>query len=101
LGEVEITQNLAARRARLWRYLAERVLDEREHAHDLVRYEELVADPQGTLARLLEGLPAGTLGDRWPAPRPRDRRSVLDDEDMEAITTICAPAAAALGVAWQ
>ncbi len=101
LGEVEITQNLAVRRARLWRYLAERVLDEREHAHDLVRYEELVADPQGTLARLLEGLPAGTLGDRWPAPRPRDRRSVLDDEDMEAITMICAPAAAALGVAWQ
>jgi hypothetical protein len=81
--------------------LAERVLEDREHGHGLVRYEELVADPQGTLARLLEGLPAGALGDRCLAPRVRNRRSVLDAEDMEAITTICAPAASELGVAWQ
>jgi hypothetical protein len=99
LDEIEATQNLAIRRAKLWRYLAERILDDRTNGHILVRYEDLVADPQAVLARLLDGLSAGTLQEGWQAPRPRDRRSVLDAEDLDAIRAICAPAAAELGVA--
>jgi hypothetical protein len=101
LEEIETTQNLAVRRAKLWRYLAERVLEDCANGHTLVRYEDLVADPIAVLAKLLDGLPAGTLGDGWQRPRPRDRRSVLDPEDMEAISVICAPAAAKLGVACE
>lgn len=100
LEEIEATQNLAVRRAKLWRYLAERILEDRVNGHILARYEDLVADPVAVVAKLLEGLPAGTLQVGWQAPRPRDRRSVLDDEDLEAIATICAPMAAQLGVAW-
>ncbi len=99
LSEIEATQDLAVRRAKLWRYLAERILEDRRHGHILVRYEDLVADPQALLARLLDGLPAGTLKDGWQAPRPRDRRSVLDARDLDAIRAVCAPTAAEIGVA--
>jgi hypothetical protein len=99
LQEVEATPNLALRRAKLWRYLAERILEDRANGHILVRYEDLVADPEAVVGKLLDGLPAGTLNGDWQAPRPRDRRSVLDAEDLEAIGTICAPVAAELGVA--
>jgi hypothetical protein len=98
LEEIEVTQNLAVRRARLWRYLAERILEDRANGHMLVRYEDLVADPVAVLGQLLDGLPAGTLTGSWQAPRPRDRRSVLDAEDLEAIAAICAPVAAQIGV---
>jgi hypothetical protein len=103
LSEIEATQNLAVRRARLWRYLAERILEDRCHGHILVRYEDLVGDPPAVLARLLDGLPAGTLQEGWQRPRPRNRRSVLDAEDLDAIGEICAPMAAELGVPceWQ
>lgn len=102
LGEIEATRDLALRRARLWRYLAERILEHRRrHGHILVRYEDLVKDPEAVLAKLLDGLPAGSLCDGWQAPRPRDRRSVLDADDLEAISAICAPVAAELGVAWD
>jgi hypothetical protein len=58
-----------------------------------------VADPEAVVGKLLDGLPAGNLNGDWQAPRPRDRRSVLDAEDLEAIEAICAPVAAELGVA--
>ena len=101
LREIDAMSNLAMRRAMLWRYLAERILEDAGHRHVLVRYEDLVANPKAMLAMLLDGLPAGALRDGWQAPRPRNRRSVLDDEDLHAITTICAPVAAELGVAWH
>jgi hypothetical protein len=100
LEKIEATPNFAVRRAMLWRYLAERIVEDRVNGHILVRYEDLVADPEAVLAELLEGVPAGTLQGGWQSPRPRDRRSVLDDDDLEAIATICAPMAAQLGVAW-
>jgi hypothetical protein len=99
LQDIEATPNLAVRRAKLWRYLAERILEDRANGHILVRYEDLVADPEAVVGKLLDGLPAGNLNGDWQAPRPRDRRSVLDAEDLEAIEAICAPVAAELGVA--
>ena len=101
LRDIDAMSNLAMRRAMLWRYLAERILEDAGHRHILVRYEDLVANPEATLATLLDGLPAGALREGWQAPRPRNRRSVLDDEDLHAITSICAPMAAEIGVAWH
>jgi hypothetical protein len=98
LEGIEATHDLAVRRAKLWRYLAERILEDRANGHMLVRYEDLVTDPVAVLGELLDGLPAGTLTGHWQAPRPRDRRSVLAAEDLEAIATICAPIAAQIGV---
>ena len=95
---IEATHDLAVRRAKLWRYLAERILEDRANSHTLVRYEDLITDPVAVLGNLLDGLPAGTLTGHWQAPRLRDRRSVLDAEDLEAIATICAPIAAQIGV---
>ena len=59
LAEIETITDLPVRRARLWAYLAERVLADRNHI--LVRYEDLATDPLGQLARILDGLPVGTL----------------------------------------
>lgn len=101
LSAIEATHNLAVRRAKLWRYLAERILEDRVHGHILVRYEDLVADPAAVLAQLLDGLPAGALGEDWETPRPRDRRANLDAEDLDAIRAICAPVAVELGLAYD
>ncbi|MET0568134.1 MAG: sulfotransferase, partial [Hyphomicrobiaceae bacterium] len=101
LSEIEVTQNLAVRRAKLWRYLAERISEDRVHGHILVRYEDLEADPAAALAGLLDGLPAGALEEGWETPRPRNRRAHLDAEDLDAISTICAPIAQQLGVAFD
>jgi len=99
LLEIESVQDLALRRAMLWKYLAERVIENTHHCDMLVRYEGLMADPEAVLAELLHGLPAGSPRDALPPPHPRNRRSALDVRDHEAIRNICTEAAVTLGLA--
>lgn len=98
LEEIEAAHNLAVRRAKLWRYLAERILEDRVNGHIVVLYEDLVTNPRKVLTELLDGLPAGALQDGWQPPRPRNRRDALDADDLQAIRRICAPIASELGV---
>ncbi|RWG06797.1 MULTISPECIES: sulfotransferase [unclassified Mesorhizobium] len=99
LRSIAETQNLANRRAMLWRYLAERVLEDRGN-HVLVKYEDLVVDPPAQLRRILGNWDAGTPSQPITSGRARSKRHVLDEEDLIAVSTICADVAAELGV-WE
>jgi hypothetical protein len=95
LEEVAATSDLAERRAKWWRFQAERVLENRD-AIVLVNYDDLVHRPMTVLSRVLEGNRAGTP--RRPiTPSPaRSRREVLNEDDRRAIRAICSRVAAEL-----
>ena len=88
------------RRALLWRHLAETLLVNRHHVL-LVRYEDLVADPATSMARILGAVPhlssAGDLGHLRPAQPRVGRRAGLTEADVEAIRSICGDMARELG----
>jgi hypothetical protein len=99
LCEIERTTDLSLRRALLWKYLAERVLEDRHHGDLLIRYENLMADRDAVLAELLDGLPAGRPHHPLPPPAPGNKRDALECSDFDAIRSVCTEAAAALGLA--
>jgi hypothetical protein len=97
LQSIAATADPAERRARWWRFLAERVLDHRDELL-LIRYEELVAEPIVALDTMLDGCRPGTLRTAVTASAPRSSRSLLDDRDWTAISEVCSPTAARLGL---
>jgi hypothetical protein len=91
--------DLAWRRAHHWAFLAELVRRQVGRSGVIiVRYDDLVTDPHGTVARLTDGWPVGAPRDDIEPSRIRGRRSRLSDEERRAIRAVCAPAAAALGL---
>ena len=96
LTAIDAIDDLSVRRARLWTYLAERVLAHQSHI--LVRYEDLVANPLKQLERILAGLPKGVLREPIVAGKKSTHREVLEASDYQAIATICRETAQALGV---
>jgi hypothetical protein len=98
LASIAATPSPAERRALWWRFQAERVLEHRRVVM-LVRYEELAADPLPVLGRILAGFDAGGLRTPIRPSSVRSSRRVLDDDDLVAISEICSPAAAQLGLA--
>ncbi|RLS76189.1 MAG: sulfotransferase [Planctomycetota bacterium] len=88
------------RRALLWRHLAETLLVNRHHVL-LVRYEDLAADPTGTMARILGALPrlsfTSDLGHLRPSPPRVARRVGLTPADVAAIRSTCGDLGRALG----
>ena len=99
LREIAASDDEALRRALLWRYLAEILLDNRDRIV-LIRYEEMVADPGAALAKILRNV-AGASSLRIPrdiqASSPRIKREVLTDADYQAIGGVCGQVAAELG----
>jgi len=100
LAEIAATPNEALKRALLWRYLAEIVLT---NAHQLiiVRYEELVTQPVKVLKTILESIPHAPRLPRHnqiSASTVRQKREVLDDDDLQAVNDICRESAIALGL---
>lgn len=98
LDRIARTASAAARRAMLWRLLAELALDHR-HEATLLTHSTLAADPQAVLrAFVSSGVPGDTLS-IGPVP---DARAVptdgLDAADRQAIRAICAQTAAELGL---
>lgn len=91
------TGHLPSRRAMLWRYLAERVLEDRGN-HVLVRYEELIVDPTVQLRRMLGNWDGGKPTLPMKVGRFRSKLEMLDAEDIAAISAICADVASELGV---
>lgn len=88
-------------RAAWWRMLAEEALRWRDHPRVvLMRYEELVADPAHSIARLLgplarrAGRPDAPL---QPSPARTRRHESLDEEDWRALEAMCAGLAEAFG----
>ena len=101
LAEIIATPNLALKRALLWRYLAEIVL---MNAHQLVivHYEELVTQPVEVLKKIWQQIPnPPSLSKRdikkITPSTIRQKREVLDVQDLQAINDICSECAVALG----
>ncbi|MFN2507815.1 MAG: sulfotransferase [Chthoniobacterales bacterium] len=92
------TPEFANRRAMWWNYLAERVL-EQGRTIILVRYHELIRDPQTVLAEILDGWPKGDLLEEPLPSIIRSRRDQLDAAEEQAIHALCGQAAAELQVA--
>ncbi|MDM8567349.1 sulfotransferase [Candidatus Halobeggiatoa sp. HSG11] len=89
--------NQAKRRALLWSYLAE-ILYKNRHILLLLKYEHTVCQPQDTLETIWQ-----TLGNKLPlsfqnnsptASHIRQKRSVLNEEDWQAINLYCKKTAA-------
>ena len=91
------TLDIAQRRAMWWNYLAERIL-EQGRSVILVRYPELIADPQPILAEILEDWPKGHLLEEIAPSEIRQKRDQLDAADNQAIRMICSQAAFELGL---
>ena len=97
LDRIARTASVAARRAMLWRFLAELALDHR-HDAEIVTYAALTAEPAATLRAILgdtataaHSLTPATLATR------ADLSAALDAADRQAIRAICTQAAAELG----
>jgi hypothetical protein len=78
-------------------FLAQRAIDQRDLVQ-LVRYEDLVAEPVRVLDSVLAGADSGRLRPSVSPSWPASRRSDLDEEDLAAIRALCGPAAAELGL---
>ena len=87
----------APRRAAWWRYLASLILASRDDLI-LIRYEDLVTHPRRTLARILQGWPAGEEIDPIDPSPIRHRRHMLSSADHLAIRALCRAPANALGL---
>ncbi len=99
LQDVAHQKHPAWRRAAWWRYLAELIL---EAGPDVLRiaYPVMATQPASVVAQVLNGFDAGALAEPIrPSTVRAEKRSALDDEDMQAIRALCSDAAAALGVA--
>ncbi len=99
LEDIAQTQNLALRRALLWRHLAELILDNLDRVL-LIRYEDLVADPRHCLAQILQASDLKLKLNAGAVLKPstaRNKRENLDTEDLDAINNVCGQSAALLG----
>ncbi|HET9579251.1 MAG TPA: sulfotransferase [Usitatibacter sp.] len=98
LAEMAATSHLPLRRALMWRYLAEIVLEHRDRIA-VLRYEDVVADPAAAVRRVFAAVPGmfDAPMPAWKASSPRSNRAVLDAQDLAAIRGICAQTAADFG----
>ncbi|NII12137.1 sulfotransferase [Oleiagrimonas sp. C23AA] len=99
LQAVAAIEHPAYRRAAWWQCLASELLRCR-HGIAVVRYEDLVSQPEASLQRLLGSFTgqAGRRAQPLVASSPRtSRRQALDTDDWKAIRTLCAGVAEAFG----
>jgi hypothetical protein len=96
LRDIASMSDPAERRATLWWWLAQRVLDQ-AHGVTLVRRDEMVADHTGTVRRIFRGMRSGRLRAALTEPATQ-RGQPLNDRDIQAIRAICSQAAADLGL---
>ncbi len=99
LEDIAQTQNLALRRALLWRHLAELILDNLDRVL-LIRYEDLMTNPRHCLAQILQASDLRLKLNAGAVLKPstaRNKRENLDTEDLDAINNVCGQTAALLG----
>ncbi len=97
LEQVAASREPEPRRALFWRHLALLILEDRARVHSVLRYEDLVADPEQVLRTLLGRLrrapPFEPLEPIAPATARRHRSSAMTDRDYDAIHDLCADVA--------
>jgi hypothetical protein len=99
LRDVGQIKSQAWRRAAWWRLMAEIILDAAPRIM-LIRYQRLMFEPAEAVREALEGFQPGKLREPIEPSEARiGKRSVLDEDDLQAIHALCGEHAAALGVA--
>ncbi|MCK5719416.1 MAG: sulfotransferase [Thiomargarita sp.] len=91
LQEIATTTNEALKRALLWRYLAEIILNYKKQLI-LIHYENLVTQPVKVLKSIIKQIPhAPHLANfnKIKVSNIRQKREVLTKEDLQAIKNIC------------
>jgi hypothetical protein len=99
LQEIAATTSLAVKRALLWCYLAECLLMQRADLI-LIHYETLVCQPVTALRLILKQIPHISSTCFTEPLKPaviRQKRTVLTEEDVQAITDLCGQYAMELG----
>jgi hypothetical protein len=96
LETVGVETWLAQKRAMLWHYFAELVLNEAPNAL-IIRSQDMAAEPESVIASVLSGCDAGRPRQRLYRPEA-PRAFPLDVEDIRAIRSICSQSAAELGL---
>lgn len=94
---IAATEDPAQRRALLWNYLGERILEQGD-AVIRVNYADLVHKPAEVLARILGDWDAGVLREPITSSQLRNGKERLDAADRQAIRAICSQTAAELGL---
>ncbi len=103
LAEIAATPKDALKRALLWRYLAECILTDAAQL-TVVRYEELVLEPIKVLQTILAHIPNAPLLqgiDKITPSTVRQKRELLDIDDIQAIREICSQYATELGYSFS
>lgn len=100
LLDIAVTASQERRRALLWRHLASLILESRDVLH-LLRYEDLVADPQMHISTLLKRIPYSPdfrpVQPFSPSSVSHKRSANLNIQDIQAIREICSETASAFG----
>jgi hypothetical protein len=99
LHEIANTASAMLRRALLWRYLAMNLLEYRAWIH-LIKYEELVSQPQHHVEKILQLIPNAPplLWIQPPRPSPvRQQREVLSSQEKQIINAVCGQVAQSFG----
>ena len=88
LERIAAIPEVATRRAAWWAYFAGLIIESIDDLV-LVRYEEMVCDPARVIEAILSGGNAGNLEEPMSSSPPKRKLDVLDDEDLQAIGTLC------------
>lgn len=91
--------DLSQKRAMLWHYFAELVLNSAPNT-SIVNYEALAANPEAVTASILKGYDKGKLRPLAYSPETA-HYAELSSEDRHAILAICSQSAAELGINMQ
>jgi hypothetical protein len=97
LLSIDTVSDDAEKRARLWNYLARKILKHRDRLL-IVNYDKLSLEPLQTIRWVLAGYDRGRLQKDIRGSAPRHRRAVLSERDWEVIFDLCAGTARELGV---
>jgi hypothetical protein len=99
LQDVASIKRPAWRRAAWWRYLAELIVEAGDGII-CIPYPVIATRPAAIVRQVLDGYNTGDLREPIrPSTVRAEKRSVLDDEDLQAIRALCGDLAVTLGVA--
>ena len=99
LSQITNSHDVTIRRALLWRYLADTVLEHKDQL-TILRYEDLVTDPAKKMESLLSVFENNTIDIKFDTLKKstiRSKREQLTKADFKAISSICFGAALELG----
>jgi hypothetical protein len=99
LQRIDQESRLEVRRALFWSHLAHILLDHRDRLF-VLRYEDMVADPQGRLEQVyaaLKDAPPFVPEQPFVPSSARSKRQVLNEQDYAAVLEHCGEVAACFG----